>query len=125
MNYKKLSIGLGVFSIAVGAAELLFTRRIARALDVEDGTGVIRAFGAREIAAGINLLAAPAHSTNIWNRVAGDAMDLAALGLVARRTPDNRAVWGALAFVAGTALIDIVTASGLDGETGKLLPVGR
>jgi hypothetical protein len=122
MDYKRLGFGLGVFSIALGAAELLAPRKIAAKLDAEGGEGVIRAFGAREVLAGINLLAAPAHATNVWNRVAGDAMDLGALGLVARGSPRNKAVWGAIAFVVGATVLDIVTARGLDSETGKTSP---
>lgn len=122
MDYKKLGLGLGVFSIALGAAELFAARRIARALQVEGREGVIKAFGARELLAGANLLAAPAVAANVWNRVGGDAMDLAALGLAAKNAPRGKAVWGALAFVAAATLLDIVTARGLDRETGKTLP---
>lgn len=124
MNYKGLSFGLGIFSIALGAVEILANRRIARALDNDDATtrNTLKAFGVREIAAGANLLAAPAHSTNMWNRVAGDAIDMAALGLAARRAPKSAAVWGAVAFVAAAAAVDYITARALDRETGKASP---
>lgn len=122
MDYKKLSLGLGVFSIALGAAELLAPRRIARALGTPGGDGLVKAFGARELLAGAGILGAPAHSGTIWNRVLGDAMDLAALGLAARRNPRNLLTWGALGFVAGATAADIFTARGLDRTTGKLLP---
>ena len=49
-------------------------------------------------------------------------MDLAALGLAAKNTPRNKAVWGAAAFVVGATLIDILAARGLDRTTGKTLP---
>lgn len=124
MNYKGLSFGLGIFSIALGAVEIIANRRIARAFDQDDATtrNTLKAFGVREIAAGANLLAAPAHSTNMWNRVAGDAIDMAALGLAARRAPKSAGVWGAVAFVAAAAAIDYLTARGLDRETGKASP---
>lgn len=124
MNYKGLSFGLGIFSIALGAVEIIANRRIARALDQDDATtrNTLKTFGVREIAAGANLLAAPAHSTNMWNRVAGDALDMAALGLAARRAPRNAAVWGAVAFVAAAAAVDYITARALDRETGKATP---
>lgn len=127
MDAKRLSFGLGLFSIALGVAEVAATRRIARALgnDHRAGRATLRAFGAREMLAGAGLLAAPAHSTLVWNRVAGDAMDLAALGLAARSAPRHRAVWGALAFVAGATLIDALVARALDKSTGKALPVMR
>ena len=123
MDYKKLGLGLGIFSIVLGAAELFAARRIAETLDAEGHEGLIRGFGAREVVAGVGLLAAPAHATNVWNRVAGDAMDLAALGAAARNAPRNRAVWGALAFVVGATALDIWVARGLDGTTGKTSPV--
>jgi len=125
MDYKRLSLGLGLCSIALGAAELLASRRIARELDAEDHEGVVKGFGAREVIAGAGILSAPASSATIWNRVLGDAMDMAALGLAAGRSPRNKAVWGALAFVVGATALDIFAARGLDRTTGKLLPVGR
>ena len=123
MNYKKLSVGLGIFSLVLGAAELLAPRKIARALDAEGHDGLVKGFGAREVAAGVALLAAPAAATNVWNRVAGDAMDLGALGLAARNAPRNKAVWGAIAFVVGATVLDALVAVGLGRETGKTFPV--
>lgn len=127
MDPRRLSLGLGIFSIALGMAELAATRRIARALgnDHRVGRTTLRAFGAREMLAGAGLIAAPAHSTLVWNRVAGDAMDLAALGLAARSAPRHRAIWGALAFVAGATVIDALVARALDRRTGKAFPTER
>lgn len=124
MNYKTLSFGLGLFSIALGAIEIIDNRRIAKALGQDDPKTrkTLKAFGAREIAAGANLLAAPAHSTNMWNRVVGDAIDMAALGLAAKRAPKSAAVWGAVAFVAAAAVLDTLVARGLDRDTGKASP---
>jgi hypothetical protein len=122
MDYKKLGFGLGVFSIALGAAELFAARRIARLLDAEGSEALVKAFGGRELLAGVNLLAAPAVATNVWNRVGGDAMDLAALGAAAKNAPRNKAVWGALAFVVGATLVDVLAARGLDRSTGKTFP---
>lgn len=123
MIYKRLSLSLGLFSIALGAAELFASRRIAKTLSAEGHEGVIKGFGAREVAAGVNLIQNPAHAGNVWNRVLGDTMDLGALGLVAAKAPKNRAVWGAVAFVVAAAALDIVTALGLDRTTGKTAPV--
>ncbi len=123
MDYKKISLGLGVFSIALGITELIASRRITRALEAEGNEGVVKAFGAREIAAGVGLIAQPAVATGVWNRVAGDVMDAGALGIAAYHAPRNRAVWGAIAFVAAATVLDVVTAIGLDRQTGKTLPV--
>lgn len=127
MDVRRASIGLGLFSIAIGVAEIAATRRIARALgnDHRAGRATLRAFGAREMLAGAGILASPAHSTLVWNRVAGDAMDLAALGLAARNAPRRRAIWGAIAFVAGATIIDALVARALDRKTGSAFPVRR
>lgn len=125
MDYRKLGFGLGLFSVGLGIAELAASKRIARSLAAEEHDGVVRIFGARELFAGAALLSGPAHSVRVWNRVAGDAMDIAALGLAARRAPQNKAIWGALAFVAAATALDIVTAIGLDRSTGKTLPLGQ
>lgn len=127
MDARRVSLGLGLFSIALGLAEIAATRRIARALgnDHRAGRTTLRAFGAREVLTGAGLLAAPAHSTLVWNRVAGDALDLAALGVAARNAPRHRAVWGAIAFVAGATVIDALVARALDKRTGSALPGRR
>lgn len=122
MNYKAWGYRLGLFSLALGATELLAGSRIANALGVPRRRGLVRAFGAREIAAGIGLVAAPAHSAGVWSRVAGDTLDLAALGLAARKSPRNRSVWGALAFVIGATALDVIVARELDRTTGKFIP---
>ena len=50
MNALTLSRGLGWFSIALGAAELLGGRRLAASLGMEHRTPLFRLFGLREIA---------------------------------------------------------------------------
>ena len=55
--------------------------------------------------------------------VEGGGRTMAALGFAAKDSPKNKAVWGALAFVVGATLLDIVTARGLDQQTGKVWPV--
>ncbi len=125
MSFKQVGTGLGYFSLALGALEVAAPGRLARALGLdEDGSArsVIRAFGLREIAAGAMLLRAPAVSTNVWNRVLGDAMDAGSLALAAKNSTRKNAVMGALAFVGAAAILDVVTAIGLDNETGRTFP---
>ena len=122
MDYKKLSLGLSIFSLALGAAELFGAKRITKALDAEGHEGLVKGFGGREIAAGLTLLAAPAHAPRVWNRFAGDMMDIVATSYAAKNSPKNKATWGALAFVVGAAVLDAWVAIGLDEQTGKTLP---
>jgi hypothetical protein len=124
MDYKKVGIGLGYFSIGLGLLELAAPGRLARWLGVDGNTAktVIALFGARELLAGGALLRGPAVSTNVWNRVIGDSLDLAALGLAFARSNRRPAVAGALGFVAGATLLDAMTARGLDRETARTWP---
>ena len=121
-NAKKLGLGLGVFSIALGAAEVAAPKRIARFLGLDQegpASTTIRAFGLREIAAGALLLRGPAVSTNVWNRVLGDCLDIGALLLALGSSNRPRAVAGALAFVGGATALDVYTARALDEDTGR------
>src|SRR5438309_7332574 len=103
MEYKRLGTGLGYFSLALGLVELAAPGRIARWLGIESkpAKSVIALFGARELLAAGMLLRGPAVSTNVWNRVIGDGIDLAALGLAFTRSDRKTAVAGAVGFVAG------------------------
>jgi hypothetical protein len=125
---KQTGLGLGVFSLALGAAELIAPERIAKALGVDpkgSAKTVIRAFGLREIAAGVMLVRGPALSFNAWNRVLGDTMDTAALLLALRTSKEPGAVLGALAFVGGCTALDRWTAGRLDHETGETMPLDK
>src|SRR6185312_9721257 len=75
---------LGCFSIFLGAMELAAPARLAALLGLDGKEGLLRAYGSREVAAGIAVLAgflAPA----MWARVVGDLIDIATLA-VGRRT---------------------------------------
>jgi len=124
MDYKKLGIVLGFFSLGLGLAEVAAPGRLARFLGMRGKTAkrVIGLFGWRELLAGAMLLRGPAVSTNAWNRVVGDAMDLGALGLAYSRSTRRGAVTGALGFVAAAMAIDTIAAVGLAKETGRTFP---
>jgi hypothetical protein len=125
LRWKKLSYGLGWFSLGLAAAELLVPKRITRALGAQGHEKLVRGFGAREAIAGLGLVTDQGHGLRVWNRVAGDAMDLTALHFARKNAPENRNVWGAIAFVAVVTVVDVCTAIGLDRRTGKSLPIGR
>src|SRR3954469_6105295 len=74
----RLARGLGWFSLALGAAELLAPQRITRALGMQGKEAMVRAFGAREILSGMMTLS-PDKNAGLWSRVAGDALDIATL----------------------------------------------
>jgi len=125
MDPKRIGLGLGYFSIALGALEVAAPGRLARWLGLEGSSAArntLFAFGLRELAAGGALLRGPAVSTNVWNRVIGDVMDAGALGLALRSSTRKGAVAGALGFVGGALVADWLTARALDRDTGRTFP---
>ncbi|HVI22887.1 MAG TPA: hypothetical protein VM691_05340 [Myxococcales bacterium] len=115
MNPNNTARALGWFSIGLGIAELFGARRLGRFLGAERSAGWIRAFGVREIAAGLGILSqARPRAGWLWARVAGDALDLAALGKAAAGyNPQRGAVWFSLANVAAVTALDVATARAL------------
>src|SRR4051812_33125656 len=123
----RVARGLGWFSLALGAAELIAPGRLGRVLGLEGKETLLRAYGGREIGAGMWALSdtpAPA----IWAQVAGDVVDLGTLvaGLKGSDEEQKRNNFIALAAVAGITLVDFVTALSLtaeqserQGETGR------
>src|SRR4051794_31635707 len=75
----QLAQGLGWFSIALGVAELVAPRSLARALGMEGNESLLQAYGAREIGTGIAILSSRRPAPWLWGRVAGDALDIATL----------------------------------------------
>ena len=125
---KAVGLGLGIFSIGLGLAEVAAPGRISRFLGLEGSKAArntLIAFGAREMLAGAMLLRSPAVSTNVWNRVIGDAMDAGALGLAATRSNRKGAIAGAFAFVGGAMIADWLAARALDRDTGRTFPVAH
>ncbi|CAN5856649.1 hypothetical protein BH11MYX2_BH11MYX2_02820 [soil metagenome] len=106
-----LSRGLGWYSIVLGAAEIAVPKLLARGIGVDpDGAApiVMRAMGARGIAAGVNLLLQPRRPSSLWARVAGDVVDLALLGLAARNAKSGWRLAAAIAAVGGVTALDVI-----------------
>lgn len=97
---------LGWFSLVLGLTELVAARQLTRALGIEGREGLVRAFGAREIAAGMACLSTQG-TAGVWSRVGGDALDIGALLLALRGNRKQGNVATALAVVAGVTLIDL------------------
>jgi hypothetical protein len=99
---ETLARGLGWFSIGLGLAELLAPRGIAKISGIRGNTNFIRLMGLREIGHGIAIFAQGRKpATALWARVAGDALDLAALG-GAFASPDSNK--GKLTFATANVL---------------------
>jgi hypothetical protein len=116
MSNLQAARALGWASIAIGATEIAATEWLEEQMGVDHHHVLIRAFGVREIAAGVTLLSQPGLNKTLvgglWGRVAGDAMDIATLALAApsTRNPGGlRAVMGLVLAVTG---VDIIVAAG-------------
>jgi hypothetical protein len=120
---QSLAVGLGWFSIALGFAELVAPDGVARLIGVtptDSNVRTLRAYGAREIGAGLAILAQPDRASWMWSRVAGDAVDLATLAAVMNddSTDRGRARLAAAAVLGVTAL-DVFCAQQLNQSRGN------
>jgi hypothetical protein len=120
-SHDRLAKSLGYFSIALGVAELIAPDAVARAAGVKGLEPVVRAYGAREIATGVAILASHDATPWIWGRVAGDMADIAtvATGLKQDNREKENSVL-ALAALAAVTVVDVICASGLSAEKGGL-----
>lgn len=117
---EKLARSLGYFSIALGVAELVAPRALCRAIGVSGLEPVAQAYGARELATGVAILASHDPTPWIWARVAGDLADMATVATGLR--PDNAKKDNnvlALAALAAVTAVDVLCASGLSSEKGN------
>lgn len=101
--------GLGWFSIALGAAELLAPRALDTWLGVGEHENVTRLYGLREIGVGAGILLSRDPTPWLWARVAGDMLDLASLAPALG--PDNPQRHIAASAAANVALITAVDAA--------------
>jgi len=79
----------------------------------------VRAYGAREIATGVAIVASHDPTPWIWGRVSGDALDIATVATTPSngRDREDRRWWTIGALIAVTAL-DAFTAKSLSAEKG-------
>ena len=109
MNAKNTARRLGWFSIGLGIIEVAATRLVSKTVSLEGRPGLLRTFGMREIATGVGILAKKKRAPWMWARVAGDVMDLAALGSAFAGSKGKRGrIAAALAAVAGVTALDFV-----------------
>lgn len=111
---------LGWFSLGLGLAELIAPGKITQAIGLEGKEGLVRAYGARELAAGVTSLAVEA-DVGVWSRVAGDLVDIGTIAYGMRdadeRQKRNASI--ALAAVVGITLIDAFVASRLSHQRSR------
>ena len=104
---KRLALGVGWFSIGFGLAEVLAPGKFTRLFGVDRGAAVVRGLGLREIASGVGILTGSRIAPVLWGRVAGDALDMAAIGAALTDEEANRRMVAlGIGAVAGVMLLD-------------------
>jgi hypothetical protein len=115
----RMARNLGWFSLGLGALEILAPERITRAFGMEGREPLVRAYGFREIAAGMLTLSIE-KKAGLWSRVAGDGLDIASLMANLRDdNPKKGNVAMGLMMVAGITLLDIATANEVRGRHAR------
>lgn len=79
MQAEKLADFLGWFSLGLGLYEAVAPEHLGDTLGMANHTGLLRAYGIRELTAGGGILSQPKPLGWVWARVGGDALDLATL----------------------------------------------
>jgi hypothetical protein len=109
----RMARALGWVSVGLGIAELVAPGRLARTLGLEDRGGLVRFYGARELASAVATLSVD-KSVGLAARIAGDALDLATLGAaLGRDNPKRGNAALATALVVGITLLDVVAYAGV------------
>ena len=113
MNAEKVATALGWFSIGLGVTELITGGRMSKAFGMGDRNAgkLVRAYGVREIASGVAILAGH-KKLGVWSRVPGDLADLGSLWSAVALPSNPRRGRAALAMgaVAGATAVDVMTA---------------
>ena len=116
-----LARAMGVFSLALGVAQVAAPRKIVHlvgARDTERNRDTMVGIGLREIVSGLGILGRPRPAGWLQARVGGDVMDLALLARTLRSDHENRdRVAMAMAAVAGVLALDTVAARRGDHTT--------
>ena len=116
---QKLAQALGWASLGLGAAMVAVPGSLNRLAGIRDeGSTRLwqRIVGARELAAFGLIVLGGQRRVGLWARVAGDAKDLALLGVAAGRKRESGArLAAATAGIAAIAALDAYAAAGLAG----------
>jgi hypothetical protein len=115
----RMARALGWLSIGLGITEIVMAPRLTRALGLRGQESLVRAFGAREIAAGVLTLSVD-KTLGLWARAAGDGLDAAVLASAMRNGNPKRGNAGlALAMVLGIGALDCVGAKALSARHAR------
>jgi hypothetical protein len=117
---------LGWVSLALGGGALAMPRAIAKLIGVRNDGGLIPLVGAREIAAGIALLAQREKTPWLWARVLGDLMDITLLEAALRDDRNDRGRLAVtLAVITAITAVDVFAAETASGAPRPALDRAR
>lgn len=120
----RLARGLGWLSLAIGAAELLAPRSVAKAVGLPGSSGLVTGYGVRELASGAAILLRDDPAPFVWARVGGDGLDLLTLAAAFLGRDGRRAGPAfALLAVASVTALDMLCATGLAARAQPPGPV--
>jgi hypothetical protein len=109
----RLARGLGWFSLALGAVELMAPGYITRTLGLKGKEALVRAYGARELAAGVPTLSVDS-KVGLASRIAGDLIDIATLlPALGRHNPQRGNALVALVAVGTVTALDCIALDGV------------
>lgn len=118
-SHDRLAEGLGYFSIALGATEILAPRAVCEAVGLDGHETLVRAYGVREVATGLAILTSHDPTPWIWGRVIGDVLDIVTVAAGSQDgDPKQSNTVLALTALAGVAAMDLFCANGLTAEKG-------
>lgn len=111
----QLARALGWFSIALGVAEIVAPRQVARAAGLEGKERLVRAYGARELMAAVPTLSMD-KKAGLGARIAGDVIDIVTLlPALGTRNPGRANALQALMFVSVVTVLDVMAYGAVAG----------
>jgi hypothetical protein len=108
--------------MGLGTAQAVAPRTVCRIVGASDkglAPKLMRLMGLRELAQGTGILVRPRPKGWLWSRVAGDALDLSLLGLIAARNRKARTAF-AIANVIAVAIPDVYESRFLSRKNGPV-----
>jgi len=115
----RIARGLGWFSLVLGTVELAAPGTLARMLGLQGKEALLRAYGAREVMAGIPTLSMDKR-VGLASRLAGDVIDIATLlPALGRGNPKRGNALLALAVVGAVTTLDCIALSGTANDRSR------
>lgn len=115
----QLARGLGWFSLALGAVELMAPGTLTRALGLQGKEKLVRAYGVREVMAGIPTLSMD-KQVGLASRIAGDVIDIATLlPALGPHNPKRGNAMLALIAVGAVTALDCIAFAGTTGDHNR------